>query len=260
MGIKKIKPTFENLSIGFDRGQIKVNTHTSHILLQNFINPDMKKLFTFLCMVIISIAGNAQELVSPETISEVTKIGKLLDHLTFVGSLGSPTLDLNRSEYNLENASSSFSLGELGVAYKLNDKVRIGISAMGALGNCNSGYLDDEGNFIGFYADDEEDEDEEEEEEDEECEDDALDNIAGTVTVTPFDNFSLFLQATVGYSIIADAPAISAMIGYSQTVFSELGVYLGIRFSDVFHHIPSEAISVTSSSGLKVEFGVNWNF
>lgn len=221
----------------------------------------MKKQFTLLCMLIISIAAYAQEPVLPETISEATKIGKLLNHLSFVGSLGSPTLDLNPSEYNLENASGSFSLGELGVAYKLNDKVRIGVSAMGALGNCNSGYLDGEGNFIGFYADDEEDEEDEEgEDEDEECEDDALDNIAGTVTVTPFDNFPLFLQATVGYSMSADAPAISAMIGYSQTVFSELGVYLGIRFSDVLHHIPSEAVSVTSSSGFKAEFGVNWNF
>lgn len=220
----------------------------------------MKKLFTFLCMAIIAFAANAQEPVSPEEISEATKIGKLLDNLSFVGSLGSPTMDLNRSEYGVENIKSSFSLGELGAAYKLNDKVRFGVSAMGALGNCNCGYFDEEGNFTRFYADDEEDEEEEEEEEGEECEDDAFDNLAGTLTVSPFDHFGMFIHATAGYSFVADAPAISAMIGYSQSLFSDLGIYLGVRFSDVFHHIPSEAVNVTSSSGLKAEFGVNWNF
>ncbi|GJM30288.1 MAG: hypothetical protein DHS20C17_29230 [Cyclobacteriaceae bacterium] len=222
----------------------------------------MKKLLTFICTAIMVFVANAQQSESPENISEVTKIGKILDHFSFVGSIGSPRLDLNGSEYNLKNVPGSFSLGELGVAYKLSDRVRIGISAMGGLGNCNSGYLDQEGNLIRFNADDEDSnhEDEEGDDEGEECEDDALDNLSGTVTVNLFENIPIFLQATAGYSIAADATALSAMVGYSQTILSELGIYLGVRFSDVLYNIPSEAVNVTSSSGLKVEFGVNWNF
>jgi len=209
-------------------------------------------------MALITLAAQAQEPVSPENAPEMAKAVKLLDQISFVGSLGSPALDLNPNEYNLDQISSPFSLGELGAAFKLSDRVRVGISALGILGNCNCGYLDQEGNFIMLYADDEDDE--EEEEEGPECESDSFDNLAGTVTVNLFENFPLFLEATAGYSFVADAPAISAMIGYSRKIFSELGVYLGVRFSDVFHDIPGEAVSVTSSSGLKAEFGVNWNF
>jgi len=220
----------------------------------------MRTTITFLLMALFTFTANAQESTAVDNSLELDQALKLIERISFVGSLGSPSLDLNTSEYSPENVSNSFTLGELGAAYKLNDKIRIGVSAMGALGNCNCGYFDQEGNYVSFFQDDEDDDEEEEEEEGPECEADDFDNLAATVTLNLFDNFPLFIQATGGYSFVADAPAISAMVGYSQSILDELGVYLGVRFSDVFHDIPSDAISVTSSSGLKLEFGVNWNF
>ena len=218
----------------------------------------MKKLLTFVCVAMITSLAYAQEPVSPDDISEAANKIKLIDRLAFIGSIGSPTMDLNRSEYGLESIPGSFSLGELGIAYKLSDRVQVGISALGALGNCNSGYLDGENNFIPFNADDEDDEDEGEVEEGPECEGDQFDNIAGTITFKLIEG--LYMQATAGYSAVADAPAFSALVGYSQNILSQLGVYLGLRYSNVIHNVPSEAVHVTSSSGLKAELGVNWNF
>ncbi len=220
----------------------------------------MKSTITIVLMALMSLTASAQESASAENTLDLDQAVKLIDRLSFVGSLGSPSIDLNQSEYAPENVSNSFSLGELGAALKLNERVRIGISAMGTLGNCNCGYIDQEGNFISFYTDDEDEDEEEDEEEGPECESDDFDNLAATVTLNLFDNIPLFVEATAGYSFVADAPAISAMIGYSQSILDLLGVYLGVRFSDVFHDIPSDAISSTSSGGLKVEFGVNWNF
>lgn len=220
----------------------------------------MKTTITFVLMALFSLTASAQESASVDDALELNQAVKLIDRLSFVGSLGSPAIDLNQSEYKPENVSNSISLGELGAAYKVSDRVRIGISAMGTLGNCNCGYFDQEGNYISFYAEEEDDDDEEEEEEGPECEMDDFDNLAATVTVNLFENIPLFMEATAGYSFVADAPAISAMVGYSQSIFDLVGVYLGVRFSDVFHDVPGDAIGVTSSGGLKVEFGVNWNF
>ena len=221
----------------------------------------MKTTTTLVLLALFTLTASAQESAPADDALEFAEAVKLIDRFSFVGSLGSPSVDLNTSEYKPENVSNSFTLGELGAAYKLSDKVRIGVSALGTLGNCNCGYFDQEGNFIAVYTDDEGEEDEEEDEEEgPECEADDFDNLAATLTLNLFENVPVFVQATAGYSFVADAPAISAMVGYSQSILDELGVYLGVRFSDVFHDIPSDAVSVTSSSGLKVEFGVNWNF
>ncbi|MDH3709277.1 MAG: hypothetical protein OER04_05295 [Cyclobacteriaceae bacterium] len=234
--------------------------------MSNLTPLTMKNVFTGLFLVIITATTSyAQDPVSPELLSELSRIEKILNNLQFAGSLGSPAWDLNPSEFNLESNSGSFSLGHLGISYKLNGNITIGISALGTLGNCNSGYLDQEGNFVSFFADDDEDEDEdgddmEEEDQDIECDDDLIDNIAGTVTVKFSEALPLFVQVTGGYSMAAEAPAISAMIGYNQKLFSELGAYLGIRYSNVFHKIPDGIVDVTSSSGIKAEVGLTWNF
>ncbi len=227
----------------------------------------MKNVFTGLFLVIITATTSyAQDPVSPEVLSELSRIERILNNLQFAGALGSPAWDLNSSEFNLESNSGSFSLGQLGISYELNDNITIGISALGILGNCNSGYLDEEGNFVSFFADDDEDEDEDgdeddmEDDNDIECDDDFIDNIAGTITVKFSDALPLFVQVTGGYSMSAEAPAISAMIGYNQKLFSDLGAYLGIRYSDVFHKIPDGILDVTSSSGIKAELGLTWNF
>ena len=224
----------------------------------------MKKVFTGIALLLFTNLSYAQDpLTSDEILSELSRIEQILNNFDFIGSLGSPSLDLHPSEFNLDGTSGSFSLGALGIAYKLNGNITIGISALGTLGNCNSGYIDNEGNFISFYADDEDEDDEQEEMDDQEdmdCDDEWIDNVHGTVTVKFSDNLPLFVQVTGGYSISADAAAISALIGYNQKILSDLGAYFGVRYSDVFHSIPSGITEVTSSSGIKAELGLTWNF
>jgi len=156
---------------------------------------------------------------------------------------------------------NSFGAGiaELGASYGLNSNISVGLSAMGGLGAC--GYHNSEGVYVELGEnedDDEDDPDEMEDDNDEEC-DSELDAVMGTLTYKISEQIPVFVQIAGGYSAGQNAPAYSALIGYHQKIFSELGITAGVRFSEVLSDIPADAVDFTRS-GFKAELGIHWNF
>ncbi|MGI9543713.1 MAG: hypothetical protein ACR2MX_10670 [Cyclobacteriaceae bacterium] len=218
----------------------------------------MKKCCLLMIMVTTTLVAQAQE---AETSQDNSKLRLLLDQISLTTSFGTTSVAVK----DLGNASlGNITLGELGAAFKTNDHISIGISVTGQLGNCNSGYYNAEGVFQGFEQEDDADDDADDIDDDDmddqnDCED-GIGSVMGTITYKFSDKVPVFVQASGGYAIGLNAPAYSAMIGYHQKLFSELGITAGIRFSDIFHKIPADAVTVTSSSGLKGEIGLSWNF
>ncbi len=82
----------------------------------------------------------------------------------------------------------------------------------------------------------------------------------GSITFKFSKKVPFFVQAAGGYSFGSNAPAYSAMIGYNQKIFKGLGIIGGIRFSDVLHQKPVDAVNMAPSSGIRAELGLSWNF
>lgn len=221
----------------------------------------MKKLFTLmiimLCTAVVSAQVAPAESEKPDRFMDKTKVMQLLDQLSFTTSIGTPSFAINNFGAVSGKTLGQISVAELNLSWKISDKMSLGLSGMGALGNCSEGYYNAEGKFVELEDDDDMDEIEDENE-DGECEDD-LTNVLATFTYKFSDRIPIFIQAAAGYSVDKNAPAYSAMVGYYQKIFSELGITAGFRFSDVLQKKPSDAVNFTTK-GLKAELGVSWNF
>lgn len=202
------------------------------------------------------------------------KLKNTFSKFSISATAGTPSFSTKElSTLNLKKMSS-LSLADLNISYKMNSRVSFGINMLGSLGNCSSGYYNQEGTFVAFMHDDygddgdddddddldELDDDDDDDDHDDECDDDEIGNLLGSVTFKLSEKFPLFVQAAGGYSFGSKAPAYSAMLGYNQKIFAGLGIIGGIRFSDVFYKKPVEAKTLAPSSGLKAELGLSWNF
>lgn len=217
----------------------------------------MEKCFLLIIMITTASIAQAQE---SATSKDDSKLRLLMDQISLTTSFGTTSVAVNDlGNKNLGNIT----LGELGAAFKTNDHISIGISITGQLGNCNSGYYNAEGVFEAFEHEDDDDDPDEDDDSDSDDQDDCEDGIGsvmGTFTYKLSDKVPVFIRASAGYAPGQNAPAFSAMIGYHQKLFSELGITAGIRYSDILNKIPAEAITVTPSGGLKGEIGLSWNF
>ena len=217
----------------------------------------MKKCFLLLIMLTTTILTQAQE---TETSKRDSRVRLLLDQISLTTTFGTTSVAVK----DLGNANlGNITLGELGAAFKTNDHISVGISLTGQLGNCNSGYYNAEGAFEGFDQENESDDDDDNDDPDmddlDDCEE-GIGSVMATFTYKLSDKVPVFVQASGGYAFGMNAPTYSAMIGYHQKLFSELGITAGIRFSDILHKIPADAVTVTPSAGLKGEIGFSWNF
>ena len=232
-------------------------------------------LFT-LCLLSLSFGPvNAQ--VAEETTSEkLSKISAISQKLQFVFSAGSTSSPLG--QIKARNFTQP-SLGQLGISYRLNERISIGISTMGSLGNCSGGYLTNEGTFISFsqHMDDDgpneelDDMDDPDDDMDDDMDDDfdecgdfddleEFENVLATFTYVFSEDLPIFIQGAAGYSFSQGAPAYTALLGYNQKLFSGLGLIGGVRFSDVLHKLPQNAVEISPSSGFRAELGLSWNF
>lgn len=229
----------------------------------------MKKSFLLLFL-FLGLGLQAQDITkanAPEK-AKLLKLVNSLNKFSFTATTGTPSFSTKELNSLNLNKISSVSLADLNISYKMNSRFSFGISMMGNLGNCTSGFYNQEGAFTTFGDDDDEDDDDEidddddeiDDDDDDECDDDDLGNLMGSATFKLSDKFPLFVQASGGYSFGNNAPAYTAMIGYHQKIFAGFGILGGIRFSDVLYKKPADAVSVTSSSGFKAELGLSWNF
>lgn len=220
-----------------------------------------------------------------EETKPIHKLNSFFNKFSFTASAGTVSLAPN----DLKNLSlRQVTLGDLNISYKVNPRFSFGLSSIGSLGNCTSGYYNAEGKLIPFQRyeieledlfekeddhdddtehesedddldDDDNDDDEHDDEDDDDCEEAGV-NIIGTATFILSEKVPFFVQAGAGYSFTDKAIAYTAFWGYSQKIFAGFGIQAGIRYSDVLRQKPVDAISVNPSSGLKAELGLNWNF
>ncbi len=208
---------------------------------------------------------HAQNENSEKLIKLSPKLKNTFAKFSVVATAGTPSFSTTEiSTLNLKKVSS-LSLADLNISYKMNDRLSFGVSVLGKLGNCSSGYYNQEGGFVAFVHDDDDDDDDEydddEYDDDDECDDDdEMGNLLGSITYKFSEKFPLFVQAAGGYSFESKAPAYSLLLGYNQKLVAGLGIVGGIRFSDILYKKPIDAKSVTNSSGLKAELGLSWNF
>ena len=189
----------------------------------------------------------------------------MMKNLTLTASIG--TNGVSPGSTNFSDLGG-VTLGELSLAYKTSSKFSFGIGHFGALDNVNTGYYNEEGLLMDYERreiscnrDKDKDDDHEEEGHDDDGPRINIDkNMMAFVTYKVCDKLPFFVQAGAGYSIDYNVPAYFAKIGYSQNVFSNLGVHAGFRFSDVLHQLPDDGMSKNSSFAVKGELGLNWNF
>lgn len=209
-----------------------------------------KSLISFVLMLatICLVYGQEEEIIDNGI--SASKLSQILSDLSFTSSLGAP-------------AFNSVSLGEINVSYKLNSRISVGFSAMGSVGDCVEGYTNAEGQFVHIDDDQEDtdhDMDNDEDDGEESCDGEDVENLMGTATIKFSDKIPLFVQISGGLSVGNKRPVYSALIGYSHELFSNLGIMAGLRYSDILHKIPTDAVTLVSSSGFKAEIGINWNF
>lgn len=209
--------------------------------------------------------GNINSASKGKLLKLSPKMMNTLNKFSVTASMGTPSFSTKEIGNLNFKKLSNVSISELNLAYKVNNRISIGIGMVGNLGNCNSGYTTAEGTFMPFHSDDDDDDDHDDDDDDDdydddECDDDELGNLMGNITYKLSDKFPLFIQASGGYAFGSNAPAYSAMIGYNQKIFAGIGIIAGIRYSDVLYKKPVDAISVTPSHGLKAEIGLSWNF
>lgn len=234
----------------------------------------MKKLL-FLMVLFGTVNLSAQDLQMADTSpASGGKFSSMLGKISVTATAGTPAFALDKlGKVNFKKLSQ-LSLSNLNISYKVNPRLSLGISSMNNLSNSTGGYYNAENQFFTFCNDDEDDDDGiedddmeiddddiEHEDEDGDCGDDEFgQNLMGTATFILSDKLPFFVQAAGGYSLSGNAPAYSAMVGYNQKVFAGLGIMAGIRFSDVLHKKPADAVKRTSTAGIKAELGLSWNF
>lgn len=194
--------------------------------------------------------------------------GKAAQHLSVTATIATQAEGLSSlGDYNLQKLTN-VNLGELSVAYKINDRFSLGLGTVAGLGNCGGGYTNAEGAFVAYHFDEEDDDDDDDDEldddmddmdNDDDCDGEELDNLMAILTTQPFANLPIFAQVSGGYSFGANAPAYSVMLGARQPLIGGLNLTGGFRFSDVLHKLPTGATEVISSSGLRLEIGLNWS-
>ena len=188
--------------------------------------------------------------------SKSSKFTNFLTNFSVTATAASPSVNFKEMSNSTLKKSHGISMGELNIMYKLNSRISFGIGTIGSLGLCNSGYYNAEGAFVPFTYDDDDDN---EQDDDDGC-GEFGDNLMGTFTYKISEKVPFFVQAAAGYSFGSNAPAYSAMIGYNQKIYKGLGIVGGIRYSDVLHQKPAEAVSMAPSSGIRAELGLSLNF
>ena len=205
--------------------------------------------------------------------SKSSKFTNFLTNFSVTATAASPSVNFKEMSNSTLKKSHGISMGELNIMYKLNSRISFGIGTVGSLGLCNSGYYNAEGAFVPFtYDDDDNEQDDDDDDEpndddddnEQEDDDDGCgefgDNLMGTFTYKISEKVPFFVQAAAGYSFGSNAPAYSAMIGYNQKIYKGLGIVGGIRYSDILHQKPAEAVSMAPSSGIRAELGLSLNF
>lgn len=196
--------------------------------------------------------------------------GKAAQNLSITATMATQAEGLSSLEdYNLRKLTN-VNLGELSVTYKIHERFSLGLGTVAGLGNCGGGYTNAEGAFVAYHSDDDDDDhddeddmddedDDDHDDDDDECDDEELDNLMAILSTQPFANLPIFVQIAGGYSFGAGAPGYSMMLGARQPLIGGLNLTGGFRFSDVLHKLPAGAIEVGSSSGLRLEIGLNWS-
>lgn len=231
----------------------------------------MKRLLLFVALV-CTVSLSAQDLPIGELQpGQNSKFSSMLGKISVTATAGTPTFAMDElGKINFKKLSQ-VSLSNLNISYKMNPRLSLGVSSMNNLSNSTGGYYNAENQFFTFCDDDDDgiedddmemdDDDGEDENEDGDCDDDEFgQNLMGTATYVLSDKLPFFVQAAGGYSLSGKAPAYSAMIGYNQKIFAGLGIMAGVRFSDVLHKKPADAVKTTSTAGIKAELGLSWNF
>lgn len=196
-----------------------------------------------------------------------TDINKIINNFSYSFSLATTSYGFNNST---QSGWSNIGIGELNVSYKINPKMSVGLGLVSGLGNCNAGFYNEEGSFVPFDDDDDDEGENEEHFDDDDDDDDQngnnddcqndLDNIMATFNYKLSEKLPFFIQTSVGYAISKDAPAYSILLGYNQSLFSSLGLFAGVRYSDILYRKPKGAVSLSGTNGIKAELGVSWNF
>jgi len=216
----------------------------------------MKKIFSTLFILVLVTVSYAQEGVGLDALNssiDKSKAGQILDMLTFSASAGSGSIN--------NNQFSNVALGELNISYRLNN-ISVGVSTMGNLSGCTTGYTNAEGEFVSMDDEDVDMDDDGEDSDDgenDDCDADEISNVMATVSYKLSDKVPVFVQFAGGYSFDSSAPAISVFVGYNQELFSRLGIVGGFRASNVFIAKPIDAVNF-SSYNFRAELGLSWNF
>lgn len=236
-----------------------------------FIMKRIQLLFMILLFANLTIFAqqNSVEVETPKS----SKFSNLLSHFSITATAASPSINFKELNNSTLKKSHGISMGELNIMYKINSRMSIGVGTVTSPGLCHSGYYNAEGAFVPFSYDDDDDNEQDDDDDGPEDDDDELedddddddcgefgDNIMGTFTFKISEKVPFFVQAAGGYSFGSNAPAYSAMIGYDQKIFKGLGILGGVRFSDVLHKKPADAVKMASSSGFRAELGLSWNF
>ena len=221
----------------------------------------MRKVYLTLIAFFLCLSAYSQDALELDEVNldiEKSQVGQILEMFSFTLSTGSGSIN--------NNQTSSITLGDMNISYKLKDRLTLGLSTMGNLSGCPQGYTNAEGQYVPVTDDDNDDDvddvdemEEEDNDEDEDCDEDELSNLMGTATYRLSEKIPVFIQAAAGYSFESGAPAISAFVGYNKELFSEIGVLGGVRFSNVFINKPVDAASF-SSYNIRAELGITWNF
>ena len=231
-------------------------------------------LFMFLLFANLTLFAQqtSNEVVEAPNTTKCSKITNFLSNFSVTATAATPSVNFKEMNNSSLKKATGISMGELNIAYKLNPRMSFGVSTIGSLGLCNSGYYNQEGAFVPFsYDDDNDDGPDDDDNEPDDGNDNEMDdnddscgefgdNVMGTFTFKISEKIPFFVQAAGGYSFGSNAPAISAMIGYNQRIFKGLGIVGGIRYSDVFYKKPDEAMSMGPSSGIRAELGLSFNF
>ena len=240
----------------------------------------MKKFFTILFLGFL-VQLNAQNIETKAPLIKLSpKLTSTMSKFSVVATAGTPSYSYDALNTAKIGDLKSPNFSNLMISYKVNNRLSYGISSMNGLNNAASGFLDQENQFHSFCEEDDvddddhddddddldddmddDDDDDDHEDDDDECEDDDFgQSVFGGATYKFSEKYPFFIQGAAGYSFQDGAPAYTAMIGYNQKVFAGFGIMAGIRYSDVIHQMPVNALELLSPASLKVELGASWNF
>ena len=112
----------------------------------------MKKLqllFMFLLFANFTLMAQQNENEATQ-VAKTSKFSTFLSNFSVTTTAATPSFNFKELSNPTLKKASDFSIGEFNVNYKINTRFSIGLGSIGALGLCNTGYYNTEGEFVAF--------------------------------------------------------------------------------------------------------------